>query len=861
MTPEALRNELQHGTEESLVILLAGASEKERKAASQVVMERIDRDLKPLLGMGLTVARARHIAFQFPSLDRKVDYRPHLALCGTGTFGDLKRYLGPVPARVYDVLAARRPKWLPDWCRWALKSTHTAWPVVRRLVRDGLCERPETDEYYLLMVHCGGRSSAKDLLESDPALLEHEVWELFRREGTREASLENSFGGWSEALVELSAEGRVCRKRLLDASLEALELPFKAHHTTWYRNFHEALQPTVDERTARLRTYLGLTASAVPATVKFALAAVARVEKAGELPLEPLLEAAGMALAGKEKGTASTVLRLLDRAAKAHPECRPRVAAVAAAAFEHPAADVQAGGLDVIERLGPLAPETARLIEEKLAFAGAPVRERAQRYLGESPAVDVAERYEPHWTRLDPLVHAKAIEPIEDLEQLVLTMSRVMQQGGPPDDVERVLDGLSRLCHLRPPRFDDLTSSLRAEAGSLSDPAVRPSFPGVFSVPFCMSQLVAAWLFGRQTIALTEGPYLLHAALGVRPYWVAFRAIRRQPRALLSAPTHSGGWIDPLVLASRLRQGTSGAGDREYEADLRQAVHRLPPGEHALPPEVSALIPTAPRRACQLLWGRLRYQPDVVRASLQIEPPPARDLLRPGDVFAAETQPLSNGTPQLYEADPVLRGLTLGPDLVAWSAQMWPSQREDWCTLGAFRIANNLDWQSAVWANRAFLGVFDDPSTEMGPMAYLLLSLGLMAKEATEAAIAAHGLRRLIEDGRLDCGKLGAALAGLFASGVVRGSRLSKALTDTARAGRAHADAVRQILERALAGGMPPRPADQSALLEAFLEACTASGVGPQSESLRGLLAAVSGGGKGPKLARSLLALGSEHVR
>lgn len=66
---------------------------------------------------------------------------------------------------------------------------------------------------------------------------------------------------------------------------------------------------------------------------------------------------------------------------------------------------------------------------------------------------------------------------------------------------------------------------------------------------------------------------------------------------------------------------------------------------------------------------------------------------------------------------------------------------------------------------------------------------------------------------------------------------------------------VREVTEHTLAPELPQRPADPSALREVFLEACAASGAGPASGDLRPLLESVSESGKGPKLARNLLAL------
>lgn len=906
MTVESLLREMDHGTEDSVVQLLAGATEKERKAASKAVIERLERALQPWLSQGLTQAQARRVIFQFAGVGRQVDHRPQLALIGTGTLGEVKRFGVTMPAKAFDVLAARKPGWVGDWCKWALGASTFSWPVVRRLVREGLCERPEMDEYYLYMLNGAAMQGggARQLLEADPGLLEYEVWELFRREGRREATLAADYVGWSDALVALSKEGRISRARLLDASLEALELPFKPHNTTWYRNFHEALKPTSDERAARLPFYLALASSPVPATVKFAMKAIDAVDKAGALPVSALLDAAIPALTGKEKGTAAAVLQLLRRALAKDPASRSRVLETAAAALEHPVTDIQSAALALLEESGAAMPELQALVATRLELAAAPVRERAHRWLGDdankhggTAGPKTSERYHRSTAaRPDPLDCERAIQPIEDVEELVLAMTRVLNQSGPPDEVERVLDGVSRLCARRPPRFEDLTSPLRAEAAKMFESGFLPQFSGVFSVPGCMAQLAAAWLLDKLAIKWdSNDAYLIHSALGVRPYWVALRAKRGVTRPLLSAPTHTGGWIDPVKLAERLAADAGTADSREFEADLIQALYRLSPGtrrrgealeaaggvrgeagevlRHALGTGTAAIpwnastplwqaarLARAGRNAftAKLQWRDHEYIPDLRCASMSVTPEPERNVLRLADVPLCETQRLRGvlrSALQFSEPDPLLRAGSLGADLLNWAALMNPGDREPWCALGAFRLANNLDFTTAVWTNREFLRAFEEPYTEAGPAAHLLLALGLMAREATEFDLARDGFIRMIGDGRLDCRQLGSALAGLFAAGVVRGPRLARAFTDTARVSSRHADAVRQVAEHALASGLPARPADQSALLEAFLEACTTVGAGPSSGELRRLLESVNGSGKGPKLARNLLAL------
>src|SRR5262249_35916766 len=184
----------------------------------------------------------------------------------------------------YEVLAARRPSWLGDWAKMALEINPRCWPLVRRLVREGFCQRPEIDNYWLGMLDThseflGRYTHVAEGLLADPQWLE-EVWRLFEIEGGGEFSLAardkyaRPEGKWETALVQLAHEGKLSRSRLLDASLDALARDFAQFRAGWFSHFHEALRPSLEERAARAERYLFLLASKIPPTVSFALHAL-----------------------------------------------------------------------------------------------------------------------------------------------------------------------------------------------------------------------------------------------------------------------------------------------------------------------------------------------------------------------------------------------------------------------------------------------------------------------------------------------------------------------------------------------------------------------------------------------------------
>ncbi|MBM3676534.1 MAG: hypothetical protein FJW96_01425, partial [Actinobacteria bacterium] len=224
------------------------------------------------------------------SLRRRRGVASAAALC-CGERGDLRRrrvWLGGEHAA--RILVARRPPWLQDFVEeqfppgqrgpfeWldplAAAGAITITPALAAAIPGALF-------WFVRDEHTVAGTIR------DRPWLRDAVWLLFEVEGGGESSLaaadkySGPAGNWQSALVELAADGTLDRRRLLDASLDALDRGFAEFRAGWFLRFHQALAPTLEERASRADRYLRLLASPQGPTQSFALNAVEALEKAG----------------------------------------------------------------------------------------------------------------------------------------------------------------------------------------------------------------------------------------------------------------------------------------------------------------------------------------------------------------------------------------------------------------------------------------------------------------------------------------------------------------------------------------------------------------------------------------------------
>jgi hypothetical protein len=525
-------------------------------------------------------------------------------------------------------------------------------------------------------------TSIYERLVADPELLEHLIWRLFevQRPNSLNFSARDEFrnsgvwaddgqkrDGWLEAFVRLSNEGQLSRDRLLDASLQAIEREFPDAMSRWFPKLHEALQPTLDDRQKFLPRYWSFLNSSNSSTVNFALELIQRLETNALLQDDDIVDHLPRVLLDKSKTRVRQAMKMLDRLAKRRPDLAPQVAFAATTALMHTATDIQQDAWKLIERLGsPTSGELCAALASSIDYVAASLRERIQTWLGDnsvtaasttvstgSPKDDLeeliatAQNLPEALSRIaripellaaiptgDPNVPAvdlhswtfprlrSSVQVIGTLDELIDACAAAVEDVESADDIERILDGISRLCDERPDDFEQRTAPLRKRTLARLKASGGATFQGD-NVVVDLLATIWAWLTGEvseQTIvqhnvqnlqASTAGgeawiafppsdPCWLRDAFSQRTRQIATSAATRQARPLLSSPTHIGGWIDPVILVQRtqlLRNQLS----QTSEFDRNLSLLRLAPDHRA---------------AAQDLWRQLAPQKDEFISAL-----------------------------------------------------------------------------------------------------------------------------------------------------------------------------------------------------------------------------------------------------
>lgn len=913
ITPEQLDNVILKGDVKACVKLFLNATEKERLALGTRAFDWIIELRKADSARIFNRPFESKMPIPAKEMAREIYQTTRVAALATCSLPQLKKLGGQMtmgnPPLALEILKARHPDWLQEYVPFM------DWGLQRLLVREKLCEKPQTDDYILGMLNelslktanwRGFDTTIKAQLLDDPGLLNDEVWRLFEIDGTSSNSLAShdkwklEHKTWHHAFMELAKEGRMSRSRLLDASLAALGRDFGQVRAHWYADFHELLEPTMAERRERLAVYLKLLGSANPPTVAFALKAVAMLDKEQPVPAASLLPSLASVVNAKAKAHVKLALELMGHLAQREPKAKPQCVLAVTAALGHEAPEVQKAALDFLDQHGDRHNATlVQRVTEMRPTVAATLRKRLAEWLTSRPEVPPAQPAQateapiispPQMSRLDP---TRALRPIVTFDELLACAAAVYENPDNPMESERVLDGLARLGQQKPSDFAVQTAPLFRRCHQKEE-TWRP-WP---TVKEALGMLFCTWISGRDYFGCCQvsefnGNLKAFSALAqdsLNEWAFVYRRLVRmaealasgKPACLLSAPTHQGGWIEPLTLVNRWHAAQKHGLAPPIEDQVLALMRLAPEGRAAALKACGkvtgeagqalafALGKSANIGATVALWlaaarSRDPYGdfPELENKHPELGPdgataaqfkwniPPHEDFF---DIRQCAPKPrrlMPDHLPVLFHSEEGRLGISVTDNLalLRWAGSLCPGLKESFIARGLNRFWNmwEVDHESV-----AFLEPLADPFTELRPVARMALGIGLAMREANYRTLAIDGLIGAMETGRLNPAEFGHSLGRLMQSGHYPMGRWTKSLGEAARVSPAHAKAVFDTFEHCLCGDPANAPSDIAKLLEFGLEMKAELGARVTCAAARKYLAGLKPG-RAAKLARQLL--------
>lgn len=524
-----------------------------------------------------------------------------------------------------QLIADRRPEWLQDWIDHELEQewTQLEFPTIRIWIQDKLISKPTSDGYYrlfaahLMRIGFHGNDNeyvpplSKQFLE-DLDLLD-DIEGLFRVETS--AFNTNSwlvigapdhYETWPQALMKLAEGGHYDRGKLLDLPLSGLQADIKQNQLSGYQKFFKLMEPSESEIVARQPAFIALLCHPVGHVAKFAIDMLMQLEKAKRLDDDQVLRELPSVFSGEGKGNGIAALRLLDKMLKrtaTKAKGQPNADALGATieGLRHSHADVQAKAIALLSaHANSLGRAQWQDVESFGSFVAASNRAAMIDLLGHAgdainpesiaevqPASEQVPLYVPdmrEFAQCSVLDDSNRIEPVNDLQELLDLALHCAEIVEDVDEVERLLDGISRLADQRPADFQDRVAPLvhRMQKGGTSYSGLAAAYPGVGET---MRALVLTWAMGelrgsqKQELAYYDREDAFVPMVAFLD-GVSRHVHQREPRQLLSTITHKGGWIDPLVWAERLQAAAQRSGI-EDSMDFRLSLLRLAPDNRA----------------------------------------------------------------------------------------------------------------------------------------------------------------------------------------------------------------------------------------------------------------------------------------
>ncbi|MFJ3673545.1 DUF6493 family protein [Streptomyces sp. NPDC090106] len=712
------------------------------------------------------------------------------------------------PQAVVGVMGDRAPEWLAEVARrLAERRTVGGWEygLIKRLSLLARCEPPMTDGFILGWerdIPERGKT-IEEKLRDDP-FLKGAVPRLFEVDeaGSDFQYTWDSDPGWPDALAALSREGLLSREVLVEGCLSRLLRGGRLGIVKGFLALLTALDLTADERAAHTLTWVQMLSGGHSLAATRAQETLAKLDEAGHLETEHLVEASRAALYRPEKKIVRAQLAMLDKAIKRDPSVTDELLPVAVEAFGHEEHSLQDKALALAVRYRKHASDAVLAeLAASTQLLHSDLRERAVEAFGGAGA---AEETDPSPTeggnvlppvpdpeRLDPA----PLGPVELAEEVVA----LLRGKGTPAQEERALNSLVVHAHadmagLRV-ALEPVVAAHRQPAAWLSDNVFAQALEAV--VVLVMGETLeekARTLRIQSGLGAPRFRFQEHQCphTAIRSVCLS-RAVEIGARLelgdplpfLLATPTWTTGTVDPSELAARLAVYED-SGTEPGPADLNQALLRL---DREVPLEARAaadrLTSPAGRRLAAWLAADGLPDPALSRETERVR----LRTPRPGVLVRTEALPGHADYPEPFRSllgahDPIGAPCNCGGEgqCSPQALALLPQHREIIAArmLSAFSALADYDH---LGRGVSVLPALAESGGPAGPATHLMVAYGLGARRFEEQLFAVDAMLVLAARGQLDAEGLGRDIAELTGLRRLTLKRVVAALQEAARTG------------------------------------------------------------------------------